>query len=64
MKQPNDEQLAAVRAFKEKHGHDWKVDLLNAWLTGKDASEPNGHLLRQVRNQFGPTWLSKCWINE
>ena len=25
----------------------------------EDASRPNGHLLRQVRNQFGPKWLEE-----
>ena len=59
---PTEEQLAAVRAFKEKHGRNWKVALMDAWLSGEDESEPNGHLLRQVRNQQGPVWLSKAFI--
>ena len=61
--EPNAEQMAALRSFKEKYGRNWKTELMTAWLNGKDASEPNGHLLRQVRNQFGPAWLGKAFIN-
>ena len=57
-KTPTPEQLEALRAYKAKHGDYWKYKLLNAWLDGTDASEPNGHLLRQVRNQLGPSWLN------
>ena len=27
------------------------------WLSGTDAAAPGGHLLRQVRNTYGPRWL-------
>lgn len=56
---PSEEQLMAVCTYAEKHGRDWKEKLNNAWLNGSDANEPNGHLLRQVRNQFGPSWLAE-----
>lgn len=55
--EPNEEQLEAIKAFAKKYGRCWKQDLNNAWMNGKDAQEPNGHLLRQVRNNFGPPWL-------
>lgn len=59
---PTPEQLAAVQAFRAKHGRTWRADLLAAWLNGRDASEPDGHLLRQVRNQLGPRWLASAVI--
>lgn len=63
MKSPNAEQLEALKTYASKHGRSWKQELLNDWLSGKDAHHPNGHLLRQVRNQFGPTWLNKFSLN-
>lgn len=56
---PNEEQLKALNAYKAKHGRYWKRDLMNAWMNGSDANEPDGHLLRQIRNQFGPAWLTR-----
>lgn len=53
------EQQAAIDAFAAKYGANWKHKLQIAWLAGTDTAQPNGHLLRQVRNQFGPSWLSK-----
>lgn len=61
---PNEEQLAALRAFKARHGRRWKEDLSSMWVSGKDASQPNGHLLRQVRNQGGPQWLVKFKLED
>jgi hypothetical protein len=55
-----DEQRAALVAFADRHqarGQGWKEHLCDLWLDGGDASEPMGNYLRQVRNQFGPTWL-------
>jgi hypothetical protein len=54
------EQLAAVAAFAGKYATrkgGWKEHLLSCWMNGADANEPNGHLLRQVRNSVGPKWL-------
>jgi hypothetical protein len=59
---PSTEQLAAIEAFAAKYGNlrgGWKEHLLTVWMSGADAREPNGHLLRQLRNQFGPSWLAK-----
>ena len=52
-------QQAAIDAFAAKYGDKWKHKLQIAWLAGTDTAQPNGHLLRQVRNQFGPSWLGK-----
>lgn len=53
------EQYDALVAYAAKYGDNWKEKLSNAWLNGADANEPNGHLLRQVRNRLGPSWLAK-----
>ena len=46
-------------AFSLKYGRTWRNRLSNAWFDGSDAREPNGALLRQLRNQFGPRWLRR-----
>ena len=55
---PTPEQLAALQAFADKYGRNWKTKLNIAWGNGKDDREPGGALLRQVRNQFGNSWLA------
>jgi len=62
--QPNDDQLTALKAYAEKYGSGWKSSLSTAWMTGKDCNEPDGHLLRQLRNRFGPSWLVKFNLEE
>lgn len=59
MKQLNDEQMGRLRAYAEAKGHEWKYELNIEWMRGHDAELPDGHLLRQIRNQFGPLWLSQ-----
>lgn len=58
----NDEQQAALLSFKEKYGRNWKSKLADKWFTGSDDKEPNGHLLRQIRNQKGASWLGNLDI--
>lgn len=53
-----EEQERAVKAYAAKHGRFWKQKLLLAWQTGRDVAEPDGHALRQLRNQGGPRWLA------
>ena len=55
----NPEQDARLRAYAAENGKGWKQKLLDQWLNGSDASLPDGHLLRQIRNHFGPSWLDK-----
>ena len=57
----NAEQQAALLRFKEKHGRCWKKKLQDKWLDGSDVKEPNGHLLRQIRNQ-NENWLTDLRI--
>jgi hypothetical protein len=61
MKEPTPEMTAALQAFADKYGRRWKTELITRWMNGRDDYEPMGSYLRQVRNQFGPTWLmDKC----
>jgi hypothetical protein len=53
-----DEQRERLLKFKEQHGPHWKANLKDMWLRGTDASVPDGHLLRQIRNTYGPSWLT------
>lgn len=55
----NPDQRAAICEFRDKHGPLWKEKLSNMWATGQDERQPNSGLLRQVRNQFGLSWLYK-----
>lgn len=52
----NPEQQAAIRRFAAAHGRGWKTLLAKAW--SRDQLVADAVLLRQVRNQFGPRWLS------
>lgn len=55
----NPDQRARLIQFQEVNGRTWKNKLWLLWESGKDAAEFDGHLLRQIRNQFGPEWLNK-----
>ena len=54
---PSPAQLAALQRYADTCGRGWKRMLSTAWETGQDAREPDGPLLRQVRNEYGPQWL-------
>lgn len=60
------EQLEALRAFASANGKQWKSKLNVAWSTGRYSDYPGSHeygYLQQVRNTFGPTWLTKFSFN-
>lgn len=61
---PTAEQERRLRAFAENGGQGWKDTLSNLWLTGRDAALPDGHLLRQIRNNLGPSWLANLKLSE
>ena len=48
------EQIAALRAYRDRHGKRWNSRLLAEWLS---ATGEEGPELRHVRNTFGPSWL-------
>jgi len=63
------EQLNAVQEFIDKYESsnecryrpnvDWRAKLAELWFKGQDANYiEDGHLLRQLRNNFGPAWLA------
>ena len=51
------EHRAALKAYALRNGQFWKRRLLVAWSTGRDADEPDGPLLREIRNRHGPSLL-------
>lgn len=51
------DQKRAIEAFAARHGRYWKNLLRVAWISGRDEKETDGALLRQIRNELGPTWL-------
>ena len=55
-----EDQRAALRAYSEKNGQAWKERLNVAWTSGsyKGLDTKQSALLQQVRNQFGPEWLT------
>jgi hypothetical protein len=53
----NPDQRARIIEFRDSHGKGWKATLSSMWWDGRDADQRDGHLLRQVRNQYGPAWL-------
>ncbi|MBB5546516.1 hypothetical protein A8H39_00175 [Paraburkholderia fungorum] len=61
MKQENEsltpEQANALRTFARRHGRYWKKQLATLWTSGRDDREPEGPLLRQVRNNGGHSLL-------
>lgn len=52
------EQRETLEKYATVHGKDWKEQLMSDWMNGRDAHFQNGHNLRQIRNNFGPTWLN------
>lgn len=51
------DQREALINFRTKNGPDWRAKLNDHWFRGTDDRQPDGGLLRQVRNQRGPSWL-------
>jgi len=58
------EQLDALIKFAARKGRMWKQDLRLMWFSGKDAEQPEGPFLRQIRNDLGPTWLRDFSFNK
>jgi hypothetical protein len=62
---PNPDQKYALARVAHLVGAGWKDKLMQAWLDGAYARHlpascvAESHLLQQVRNQGGPSWLAK-----
>jgi hypothetical protein len=59
---PTAEQMTALKKWASEHGHTWRSDLHDAWMTGNYDGFEQANLLQQLRNSFGPTWLSRVKI--
>jgi hypothetical protein len=59
MNKPNAEQIEALKEWAKLHGRNWKAPLRDAWMDGDYHGFENSHLLQQVRNTFGPSWLAR-----
>lgn len=44
------EQNLRLEEFKVQHGPTWRNQLQNLWLTGDDIRQPQGALLREIKN--------------
>lgn len=55
---PTPEQLAALDAFRLRQGRKWKALLRFAWGSGIWPAGAASGYLQQLRNQFGPEWLT------
>ena len=56
------EQIDALKEFAEANGRSWKSKLNHCWMTGLYRmynGTGKSHVLQGIRNQFGPTWLSR-----
>lgn len=51
------DQFNAIKAWAKLHGRNWKAPLRDAWMEGDYQGFHDSHLLQQVRNTFGPSWL-------
>lgn len=54
------EAATALLNFAQKYARvegGWKEHLTILWATGGDTQEPDGGVLRSIRNTYGPTWL-------
>lgn len=51
---PNMEQWRRLHRFTQQHPKAWKVELQSLFVSGRDTSQPDGHLLRQLRNSWLP----------
>ncbi|CDG98599.1 hypothetical protein XBP1_390017 [Xenorhabdus bovienii str. puntauvense] len=57
----NEQQKHAIQSVINLYGRIWKSKLLNHWMNSKypySLSSVSG-TLQQIRNELGPSWLSK-----
>lgn len=65
MNYPNAEQLEALKRFAKTAGRRWKQALRDAWMNGGYDATTGEYIdgpLQQVRNSFGPSWLTRFKI--
>lgn len=64
MSRLTEEQLAALANFQQLYGQRWRRELKKAWDTSTEHCFPQGAVLRQLRNSFGPAWLSAYRVGD
>lgn len=57
------EQARALSRFADAHGRNWKSKLRAMWMNGRDALQPDGAYLRQVRNNQPPSFLDSYRVS-
>jgi|GEM_PF-1554838 len=62
----SDEQQEAILIYAAEKGDNWKEQLSSSWEKGTYNwnHSDKSHLLQEVRNQFGPSWLADVCIPE
>jgi len=58
------EQIEALQSFAKRNGRCWKSKLCTLYMSGRDADQPEGPFLRQVRNTIGPSGLYRTWLDK
>jgi hypothetical protein len=56
---PTAEQIAVLHTWSSKHGRTWKSKLREAWMTGDYDGFEGSRYLQQIRNTFGPSWMTR-----
>lgn len=64
MQWPRKDQIEALVEWARLNGRTWVSKLRDAWMDGDYNRFENSHLLQQVRNTQGPSWLTRhsAWI--
>ena len=61
-------QADAILAYAHEHGRNWKSDLRADWMHARARVYRGPHdyraELQQVRNQLGPSWLTRVKLTE
>ncbi|WOJ91708.1 hypothetical protein RZS28_19890 (plasmid) [Methylocapsa polymorpha] len=58
------EQIEALQSFAKRNGRCWKSKLCTLYMNGRDAVQPEGPFLRQVRNTIGPSGLYRMRLDK
>jgi len=58
-----EDERKALLIFRAEYGREWKQYLMAAWLSysykGRHMGGLDTGILRQIRNDRGPSWLAK-----
>ncbi len=60
----SNEQQEAIFLYATEKGNNWKEQLSSDWMRAAyNWNHPDkSHLLQQVRNEFGPSWLTDTCV--